>query len=354
MTPAVSSAKIARAERRSAQNATELATTTVIDAGARYGMHPSWRGFGGSLRYLAFEPDPQEAKRLREQRHPPGFEVIEQGLAKGHGTRQLRITRHRGYSSFLEIDRRCEWFARYRPGEESEVETIVRVPTCSIDHVAHTRKLRVDFLKVDTEGTELDVLEGAAKQLGSDIMGVRANVNFQPVHRHQSLFTDIQTYLTAKGFMLLNMDYVGRGIPHYGLFRNPDPLLLDQERYGVLLATDVVWLKPAAWLFERYRHEADACAYAVLKYAYFCLLNHAADVGLNVLTRFVTERHGTFRSRVESSELYRAFRRKCATFLGRWRVYPDAQWELACSTFKTVFGLELASGSGYWELIQRL
>ena len=39
--------------------------TIVVDVGARYGMHPSWRDFDGELLYLAVEPDAEEAARLR-------------------------------------------------------------------------------------------------------------------------------------------------------------------------------------------------------------------------------------------------------------------------------------------------
>ena len=39
--------------------------TVVLDAGARYGIHPTWNNFGGELRYIMFEPDPAESTRLR-------------------------------------------------------------------------------------------------------------------------------------------------------------------------------------------------------------------------------------------------------------------------------------------------
>jgi hypothetical protein len=39
--------------------------TVVADIGARYGIHPSWNGFDAPLRYVAFEPDTEEAERLR-------------------------------------------------------------------------------------------------------------------------------------------------------------------------------------------------------------------------------------------------------------------------------------------------
>jgi hypothetical protein len=64
-------------------------TTVVIDVGGRYGMHPSWSGFAGDLLYLAFEPDPQEAERLRLNNTKPGFEVVDLALDKQAGERDF-------------------------------------------------------------------------------------------------------------------------------------------------------------------------------------------------------------------------------------------------------------------------
>lgn len=58
--------------------------TTVIDAGAHYGMHPSWQAFGGDLQYFAFEPDEEEARRLGGQRRE-SFEVIARALGRQAG-----------------------------------------------------------------------------------------------------------------------------------------------------------------------------------------------------------------------------------------------------------------------------
>lgn len=331
----------------------ERATTTVVDAGARYGMHPSWRGFAGALRYFAFEPDEREAERLRTQVQQPGFEVVGFALAKATGERELYVTKHRGYSSFLRADLESEWFGRYRPGE-GVVEGVVRVQTSSVDEFASVRRLHVDFMKVDTEGTELEVLEGASGQLEASVLGVRVNVNFQTCYLGQALFPETHTYLTARGFFLLNLDYFGRGVPRNSLFRNPDPLLPDSGRYGTLIGTDGVWLRRYEDVCARWRGDREGLGYASLKYVYFCMLNHAPDVGIDVLHRFVTEESGSFDERAQASQLYRGLRRVCAEFLGRWRAYPDAQWDVARGMFKAIFGLELPSGGQYWELLQSL
>lgn len=347
--------KSEQAAESSVQNPQDLGVdvTTVIDAGARYGMHPSWREFEAPLRYFAFEPDGLEAQRLREQRQHPGYEVVSCGLAREEGERDLLITKNRGFCSFLEVDLESDWFNRYRRGE-GDLESVQRVKTNCVDSFSKARKLRVDFLKVETEGTELEVLQGAETQLSSSILGCRVHVNFQPHFKNQALFSDIHDFLTAKGFFLLNLDYFGRGVPRYGLFGNPDPLSLDSARYGVLVGSDAVWLRKTDWVFETHDHASPNPAYSILRYSYFCFLNNAPDVALDALMTYVGDQRGQFSPEVAASELYTSVRKIWAVYLGQWRVNPDQRWELARSTFKTVFGLNLEAGNKYWELIQRL
>lgn len=327
--------------------------TIVIDAGARYGMHPSWKDFAGKLKYFAFEPDKKEAERLCKQKHNPGFQIFDLGLDKTEGEKELRLAKHKGCSSFLEIDNNSEWFGNYRPGE-GEIESIVKVRTTSVDKFAELKNVNIDFIKVDTEGTELDILKGAEQQLSNNILGVRAGVNFLTAYKNQPLFQDTHQYLLSKDFFLLNLDYFGRGVPKYNLFRNPDPQSPDNERYGVLVSTDGVWLKKYNWIMNEYAQNSDKLACTILKYAYFGILNNAADVGLDVLMKFVKDQNNGFSSSVKDSELYNGLRKTYATFLGRWRVYLDSQWDLARSTFKSIFGLELEGGNQYWEFIQSL
>ena len=72
----------------------------------------------------------------------------------------------------------------------------------------------------------MEILQGAAGQLSSTGFGVRTSAYFQGCYKGQPLFAEMQEYLTAKGYFLLNLDYVGRGLPRNSFFRNPDPLSL--------------------------------------------------------------------------------------------------------------------------------
>lgn len=331
-------------------------TTCVVDVGARYGMHPSWLGFSGELLYLAFEPDREEAERLRQNNKQPGFEVIETALGKKEEEREFYITKHRGYCSFYKPDINSEWFKKYRPGE-GEIESIVSLKTCSLDTVAITREIKIDFLKIDTEGSELDILQGADKELEFNVLGIRCEVHFQACYENQPLFPAIHNNLLEKDFFLLNFDYFGRGLPVSPLFGNPNPLLPDNQRYGILIGTDAVFLKKYEKICDHYMNlkEQEELAYSTLKYSYFCFLNNAPDLAIDTLLKFIETKNTNFNEEVKGSILYKSLMRICIEYFGQYRVNPkSSEWELARYLSKKIFNLELEPDHNYWKLIQAL
>jgi FkbM family methyltransferase len=324
--------------------------TTVADIGARYGMHPSWNGFSAPMRYIAFEPDAEEAERLRhiyKKTSIFSYEVKENALDKESGTRDFHLLRHRGLSSFLKPDLTSECFRHLKPGQ-AEIDRIIPIKTERLDEVL--AGVVPDFLKVDTEGTEQDVIEGSEKLLDAGVLGVRSSCNFQPCFQGQRLFSESHDYLLARGFVLLNLDYRGYGYPRLGLFRKPDPIENEDFRYGILVAADAVWIRKPESVDQYYK--GDAAALALLKLSYFCMLNNAPDLAVDLLREGAAA--GRFTKPVCATRLYKSLNIKMAQFLGRWRTVPDEQWEKARGIYKSVYGEELGGGSDFYPQINRM
>lgn len=87
------------------------------------------------------------------------------------------------------------------------------VSTISLDEWIgrHRPNLRVDVFKLDTQGSELDVLRGASKVLET-VSWVIVEVEFVPLYEFQPLFADVDMFLRSKGFEFWNlMDVNYRG-----------------------------------------------------------------------------------------------------------------------------------------------
>jgi FkbM family methyltransferase len=327
-------------------------TTIVADVGARYGMHPSWSGFDAPLRYYAFEPDQEEAERLRTS-YAPGrnvdYIVLATALDKFDGERDFHLLKHRALSSCLKPDLESECFRHLKPGQ-AEIERTVKVQVRRLDEVFAEQKVAPDFLKIDTEGTEHDVIEGAGALITTSVLGVRSSCNFQRCFHGQKLFSESHDYLLDHDFVLLNIDYKGFGYPRLGLFRKPDPTEGEDFRYGFLVAADAVWIRRVESVDRSFAGRDRGLAR--LKLAFFCMLNNAPDVGLDFARE--ARKRDSISKQLEASHLYAAFRLRAARFLGRWRTVPDDQWDKARRIYAEIFDEELAGGSEFYPQIQKM
>lgn len=250
--------------------------TVVIDAGGRYGLHPTWKPFTGELEYYLFEPDGVEATRLASKyAHRRGeVHVVPHALAEKPGVLTLNIFRNRAMTSTVV---RNPISALFHGERLEQVEVVERheVTADAIDGFAAERGLAVDFLKLDTEGTEYAILQGATGQLASSILGVRSEVAFDRIFEGMPLFGALNDFLLERDFFLLNLDYDGRG-EYQNEFARID------GKFGVLQNSDAVWLRRRESILVG---DSEDTRLRVLKYAAFCFNNGASDVAMDVLLR---------------------------------------------------------------------
>lgn len=158
---------------------------TAVDVGANIGWYSSI--FAGAVasrggrigKVFAVEPFPDNLKRLerlKELLPLPGILTIIQGVCSNKdGTAPLFLNRfHPGHTLVEEVSQGSAF-----TGQSITVQTI------TLDTIAREHKInRIDFLKIDVEGAELRVVQGAKEILGSvsnimvevtDIGGERAN-----------------------------------------------------------------------------------------------------------------------------------------------------------------------------------
>jgi FkbM family methyltransferase len=70
-----------------------------------------------------------------------------------------------------------------------------------------------DLLTLDTQASELDILEGASTLLDDHVVAVIAEVQFNDVYRRGALFGDVSAYLKSKGFLFADFNDFNRYSP---------------------------------------------------------------------------------------------------------------------------------------------
>jgi FkbM family methyltransferase len=166
---------------------------TLCDVGARWGLEPPWTEFARHLTVIQFEPDPEEYALLhRSQRM--GDVVLPYALHRQEGRAQLHLTAARGCSSLYEPNQ--DFLAAYPDAGRFKVEATAEVETSTLDRLAQAGAIdHVDFLKIDTQGAELDILVGGESLVRDGVVGLQVEVEFQPMYSGQPLFADVDAYV---------------------------------------------------------------------------------------------------------------------------------------------------------------
>jgi FkbM family methyltransferase len=174
------------------------------DVGARFGVARPWSEAREFLHVVAFEPDAEEAKRLRAA--ADGQTIIESALWDQPGTVSLNITRSPGSSSVLLPNHR--FLSEFPDAERFTVEKTVAVKTTTLDAIDREQVPHVDFLKIDTQGAEERVLRGGMQRIRREVVGLEVEVAFAPLYQGQAEFADIDRLLRAEcGFHLWDLRF---------------------------------------------------------------------------------------------------------------------------------------------------
>ncbi|MDF2578333.1 MAG: hypothetical protein K0S74_1817 [Chlamydiales bacterium] len=77
------------------------------------------------------------------------------------------------------------------------------VQTHRLENISEVQ--RVDYIKLDVQGAELDILQGMGSLL-NDTLIVETEIEFLPMYEGQPLFGDLDLFLRKKGFQLFKIE----------------------------------------------------------------------------------------------------------------------------------------------------
>jgi FkbM family methyltransferase len=179
-----------------------------VDAGSRGGFH--------DMRLLhplihMYSVDADTSLDPSDQKFA-SFHHFPLALYSSEGEMDLFVAARPGMSSLLEFD--ADSFTRHfglMPGSESWRHGLTpirrqKTKVRKADSLFKSQHLtRIDFLKLDTQGTELDILRGAHEYLSTGrISVIKTEVSFLPVYKSQCTFSEIDQFLKSHGFLFVD------------------------------------------------------------------------------------------------------------------------------------------------------
>lgn len=186
-----------------------LGIDAVVDVGARTGEYGAWlrrNGYSGSL--ASFEPVGESFAALQQRsRHDERWTAHRLALGRVDGTAEINVARATEFSSFRSITEtaRREW------GTAVQLERVERVERRRLDallpELFPLPEPRV-FLKVDTQGWDLEVLEGATGCL-ERVFALQTEVSMHAIYEDAPTIVDSLAWLGAHGFAVSGFFPVG-------------------------------------------------------------------------------------------------------------------------------------------------
>jgi FkbM family methyltransferase len=176
------------------------APLVLIDVGARWGTPKQWDALTDHAQIIGFEPDLIEVERLNAQA-PPNVTYLPVALGETSSTStNLYMTQQPACSSIYPPI--ATLYEQYPALSEIRPERIMEVTTHSLDNVLSLRGIpAIDAIKLDTQGSELDILRGSRGALKNCSM-IDVEVEFNPIYQGQPLFCDVDRFLRDEGFVL--------------------------------------------------------------------------------------------------------------------------------------------------------
>jgi FkbM family methyltransferase len=203
-----------------------LGVDTVLDVGANIGQYGNaLRSSGFTGRIVSFEPLGDAYAQLAQRAaKDPAWTAERTAVGAEPGTLEIHVAANSHSSSLLPMND-----THVSAAPQSRIVGSESVPVTTIADVAARLAVLPErtLLKVDTQGYEKPVLDGAGELLAQFAM-VQLELSFVPLYDGQALYAELVTRLGELGFVWYGVDAAfvdprtGRMLQVDGLFARSD------------------------------------------------------------------------------------------------------------------------------------
>lgn len=172
----------------------------ILDVGASDGgFVQQIRSIGYKGKILSFEPISHTYQQLRNKaQSDEHWETLNIALGDIDGENEINISQNNDSSSFLEMN---ESHLLANPSSHfisKETVIIRKLDTIFPDYVVPADNV---FLKMDVQGYENKVLQGAKESLDK-IKGIQIEMSFEELYKSSLLFDEMKKLIESQGFTL--------------------------------------------------------------------------------------------------------------------------------------------------------
>lgn len=177
----------------------------VLDVGANVGQFASDLRLSYRKEIISFEPTAKQFDQLkRSAAGDRRWSAHKLALGSQSGVADINVSNSSVFSSFLKPNE----YAAQRFGGQAATQTVERVEVRRLDEVLPSIladwRTRNIFLKMDTQGYDLDVFDGASGVLDR-VAGLQSEVSVKSVYEGMTHWTQSIRHYESKGYVVAGL-----------------------------------------------------------------------------------------------------------------------------------------------------
>lgn len=174
-------------------------SVNVIDIGAQVGLYSFFAKFLDYTNFYSFEPFPKSYQLLNENLQLNNIKNVKTfniGLSNEIGTTYLNsCINHNGFHTLGDN------LIRFKQDECKPVE----IQTNTIDNLFFNQNIKVDYIKIDTEGWEYNILQGAVNTLKNHKPVLQLEWNRDNMNQCNVDETKLYSFLQSYGYNVISI-----------------------------------------------------------------------------------------------------------------------------------------------------
>jgi FkbM family methyltransferase len=267
----------------------------ILEGGASDSFSDTrWQAFDGHRKRLyGFEPNESECAQLNERAHSLGldFRFFPIGLWSSNARLPLYENKSPGGNSFYpqNVSLTNRW--KFENSRDKFLAADIFYPLgttsewnlTSVDEWARANSIRtdIDFMKLNVQGAELEILRGASNSL-RHVTGIQVEMSFVESYIGRPFFADIDIFLRSHGFTFFDL------IGHHCVGRKDSPITVQHAPglyplLGQLIEGHGVYFKDPIELHKRGRDISHFNTEKLLKLVCFAEIYHQHEFALELL-----------------------------------------------------------------------
>ncbi|MDA9713658.1 FkbM family methyltransferase [Alphaproteobacteria bacterium] len=246
---------------------------TLVDIGAAGEIEPRWKPFSSKLNYIAFEPDERSRSKIfNNKKKFLDYKILPYALSQAD--EQILINYCEDPQKSSKYEPNYFFLKNFPNNDRFNIIKKVAFPSTTLDSLEIKD---IDFIKIDIQGSELDVIKGAKKTLKSTF-GLEIEVEFLNVYKKQPLFGEICLELKNNGFEFIDFVNLSRWERH------------NYNYFGQCVFGDAFFIKTPESLDLENLNSNNVCSYL-----FILLIYNRFDIIESLLNKLSIEKRHDFK-----------------------------------------------------------